>query len=196
MSKQIQAFQKEVWNYYKAHGRHDLPWRKTRDPYRILVSEVMLQQTQVPRVLEKYKEFLKAFPSVMALAAAKLSEVLKIWSGLGYNRRGKYLHDAAKIVVADHKGNMKKALAEPLPGVGSYTRAAVRTFAYNEPHTMIETNIRTVYIDLYNGPDPFSRDPKKYYGADSFHPSQYGYEVWFDQMKDAVVARWPELAHE
>lgn len=112
----------------------------------------MLQQTQVPRVLEKYNEFLNAFPSVKVLAQAKLSDVLKIWSGLGYNRRGKYLHDAAKVVVVVHKGNLKKALETPLPGVGPYTRAAVRVFAYNEPHTMIETNIRAVYIHhFYQG---------------------------------------------
>lgn len=145
-TRTIAAFRREVWKYYKQHGRHSLPWRKTRDAYKILVSEVMLQQTQVSRVLEKYREFLKAFPSVKVLARAKLSDVLKIWSGLGYNRRGKYLHDAAKAIVTAHNGNLKKALEQPLSGVGPYTRAAVRVFAYNEPHTMIETNIRAVYI--------------------------------------------------
>ncbi len=144
MPADIRKFQKEVWAYYRAHGRYNLPWRKTRDPYKILVSEVMLQQTQVPRVLEKYKEFLDAFPTVQECARAPLAHILKIWNGLGYNRRGKYLHDAAKKIVKI--GNIKKALMEPLPGVGPYTRAAVRTFAYNEPHTMIETNIRTAFI--------------------------------------------------
>ena len=140
----IATFRKNVWNYYKKHGRHDLPWRKTKDPYRILVSEMMLQQTQVPRVLEKYKEFLKKFPTIRALADASLADVLKVWSGLGYNRRGKYLRDAAKEILAI--GNIKEALAGPLPGVGPYTRAAVRVFAFNEPLTMIETNIRAAYI--------------------------------------------------
>ena len=144
MDSDIKSFQKEVWAYYRAHGRYNLPWRKTRDPYKILVSEVMLQQTQVPRVLEKYKEFLDAFPTVQECARAPLAHILKIWNGLGYNRRGKYLHDAAKKIVKI--GNIKKALMEPLPGVGPYTRAAVRTFAYNEPHTMIETNIRAAFI--------------------------------------------------
>ena len=144
MDSDIKSFQKEVWAYYRAHGRYNLPWRKTRDPYKILVSEVMLQQTQVPRVLEKYKEFLDAFPTVQECARAPLAHILKIWNGLGYNRRGKYLHDAAKKIV--EIGNIKKALMEPLPGVGPYTRAAVRTFAYNEPHTMIETNIRAAFI--------------------------------------------------
>ena len=133
-----------VWKYWKEHGRHDLPWRKTKDPYRVIVSEVMLQQTQVPRVIEKYKEFLKKFPTVRALAKASLSDVLKVWSGLGYNRRGKYLHDAAKEIVVVR--NIKEALASHLPGVGPYTRAAVRVFAYNEPDILIETNIRTAFI--------------------------------------------------
>lgn len=142
----ISAFRNEVWRYYREHGRHDLPWRETRDPYKILVSEVMLQQTQVPRALEKYKEFLTAFPTVYVLAQAKLVEVLRVWSGLGYNRRGKYLHDAAKMITKVYNGDLREALMHPLPGVGPYTRAAVRAFAYNEPHTMIETNIRTVFI--------------------------------------------------
>src|SRR3989344_2286243 len=139
----ISTFRRTVWSYWKKHGRHDLPWRKTKDPYRILVSEVMLQQTQVSRVKEKYKELLKAFPSVRVLAEAKLSDVLKVWSGLGYNRRGKYLHDAAKVVVSKFKGNFRKALEHSLPGVGPYTEAAVKVFAFNEPDVLIETNIRT-----------------------------------------------------
>ncbi len=142
----IAGFRRSVWNYYRAHGRHDLPWRRTRDPYKILVSEIMLQQTQVPRVLEKYKNFLIQFPTVRALATAPLSAVLKAWSGLGYNRRGKYLHDAAKVIVAEYGGNMKAATAARLPGVGPYTKAALRTFAYNEPHMMIETNVRAAFI--------------------------------------------------
>ena len=104
----------------------------------------MLQQTQVPRVIEKYKEFLKKFPNVHALAKASLADVLKVWSGLGYNRRGKYLHDTAKEIVA--VGNIREALASSLPGVGPYTRAAVRVFAFNEPDILIETNIRAAYI--------------------------------------------------
>ena len=129
----IESFRSEVWNYYKKNGRNDLPWRKTTDPYKILVSEVMLQQTQVPRVIEKYKSFLKKFPTVNVLARAVLADVLKEWSGLGYNRRAKYLHDAAKVIVGEYRGDIKKALAHQLPGVGPYTKAAVRTFAFNEP---------------------------------------------------------------
>ncbi len=147
MNKEITRLQKAVWTYWKKHGRHELPWRKTRDPYKILVSEVMLQQTQVPRVLEKYKEFLEAFPTVFVLSHASLRDVLTVWSGLGYNRRGKFLHDAAKVIAQQYKGSIKDATSEgKIPGVGPYTRAAVRVFAFNEPHTLLETNVRTVFI--------------------------------------------------
>jgi len=144
------SFRRLVWKHYRTYGRHDLLWRKTHDPYRILVSEVMLQQTQVPRVIEKYKEFLKKFPSIRTLARAPLSDVLKTWSGLGYNRRAKYLHDAAKEIVGIYKGNFRQALEQPLPGVGPYTKAAVRAFAFNEPDVLIETNIRTAFIHHFH----------------------------------------------
>ncbi len=119
-----------------------------------MVSEIMLQQTQVSRVLEKYKEFLKKFPTARALADASLADVLKVWSGLGYNRRGKYLHDAAKVIVTNHKGKIPKDMVElrKLPGMGSYTASAVRVFAFNEPDVLIETNIRAAYIHhFYRG---------------------------------------------
>ncbi len=144
----VPVFRRKVWRYYRDNGRHDLPWRKTQDPYRIIVSEVMLQQTQVPRVLEKYKEFLKSFPTIHALASAPLSDVLRTWSGLGYNRRGKYLHDAAKSILERHAGRVPKEKADllALPGMGPYTSSAVRAFAYNLPDILIETNVRAVYI--------------------------------------------------
>ncbi|MCE9541202.1 A/G-specific adenine glycosylase [Candidatus Kaiserbacteria bacterium] len=146
-SSSVSAFRRSVWTYWEECGRHDLPWRKTHDPYKILVSEVMLQQTQVPRVIEKYKEFLKTFPTVFVLSHASLSEVLKVWNGLGYNRRGKYLHDAAKAIAGEYGGSVKDATAaKKLPGVGPYTKAAVRVFAFNEPHALIETNVRAAYI--------------------------------------------------
>ncbi len=144
-SSRILKFRRTVWGYYKKHGRNELPWRKTRDPYRILVSEMMLQQTQVSRVIEKYQEFLKKFPTLRALAKASLADVLKVWSGLGYNRRGKYLHDTAKLLVS--AGNFKYAVAHlKFPGVGKYTKAAVQVFAFNEPEVLIETNVRTAVI--------------------------------------------------
>ena len=102
----IENFRDDVWAHWKENGRHNLPWRRTINPYRILVSEVMLQQTQVSRVLEKYKEFLKVFPTARTLAKAPLSDVLRVWSGMGYNRRAKYLRDAAKAIVQKHEGHV------------------------------------------------------------------------------------------
>jgi A/G-specific adenine glycosylase len=141
-------FIKTVWSFYRQQGRHDLSWRKTNDPYKILVSEIMLQQTQVTRVLPKYKAFLKQFPTTKKLAEASLGEVLVAWQGLGYNRRAKFLKQAAEAVMGEHKGKWPKILPElrALPGIGSYTAGAVVNFAYNEPVPLIETNVRTVYI--------------------------------------------------
>ncbi len=141
-------FKKIVIRFYKKEGRHDLSWRKTTNPYNIVVSEIMLQQTQVSRVLVKYKEFLKKFPTVQVLAKASQAEVLKQWSGLGYNRRAKYLHQMAQAVVGVCGGIFPKTKVGlmALPGIGSYTAGAVMAFAYNKPSAMIETNIRTVYL--------------------------------------------------
>ncbi|MBI5003988.1 A/G-specific adenine glycosylase [Candidatus Kaiserbacteria bacterium] len=156
--ERIVAFQRAVWKHYRADGRHDLPWRQPTlklrygkqdfDPYKILVSEVMLQQTQVPRVLEKYKEFLRAFPTVHALARAPLADVLRVWSGMGYNRRAKYLREAAKVIVGEYGGRVPKdaATLRTIPGIGPYTASAVLIFAFNTPDTMIETNIRAAFI--------------------------------------------------
>ncbi|MBA3788780.1 A/G-specific adenine glycosylase [Patescibacteria group bacterium] len=145
-SGNIRDFQRIVWKYYEKEGRHDLPWRKTTDPYKILVSEVMLQQTQVDRVKPFYKEFLKKFPTVHALAKASLGDVLKEWQGLGYNRRAKMLHEAAKQIVSEYKGKLPDSVEEleSLRGVGPYTARAVATFAYNLDVVCIETNVRTV----------------------------------------------------
>lgn len=138
-------------SYWRRHGRHNLPWRKTQDPYKILVSEMMLQQTQVSRVIPKYEEFLKKFPTVQALAKAPLIEVLRVWSGLGYNRRAKFLHDAAKQVAERHDGHFPREYAElrALPGVGDYTAKAIQVFSLNESELLLETNIRTVYLHTF-----------------------------------------------
>jgi A/G-specific adenine glycosylase len=125
--------------WFGDHGR-DLPWRQTRDPYAVLVSEVMLQQTQVPRVIPHYLAWIERWPSVEALAAAPRHEVIRAWQGLGYNRRAVNLHRAAELVAADRWPN---DLTE-LPGVGKYTAAAVRRFALGEPVLPIDTNVRRV----------------------------------------------------
>lgn len=142
----IRDFQKTVLNFYKKEGRHHLPWRTTHNPYRILVSEVMLQQTQVDRVIPYYKNFLKKFPTVKALASASLGDVLRAWSGLGYNRRVKMLHDAAKKITVYGNFPRDYETLVSLPGVGDYTARAVRVFAFNQPEVLVETNVRTVFI--------------------------------------------------
>ncbi len=139
------SFRRRVWAHYKKHGRHTLPWRKSHNLYRILVSEVMLQQTQVDRVIPFYRAFLKQFPTALALAKAPLSEVLVAWQGLGYNRRAKMLHEAAKEMT-QHGVPKDVAGLEKLPGVGPYTARAVAAFAWNEDGIVIETNIRTAVI--------------------------------------------------
>ncbi len=145
---QAEAFQKQIWAFYRVSGRNDLSWRKTKNPYKILVSEVMLQQTQAGRVVEKYAEFLKVFPNIEALANASLAEVLRVWQGMGYNRRARYLRDAVQKIVSTHKGRIPKTEQElcTLPGIGHYTANAILTFAHNKPRVFIETNIRRVFI--------------------------------------------------
>lgn len=147
---EFSKFQKIIWEYYRAHGR-DFPWRRTRDPYRILVSEVMLQQTQTERAQKFYDKFLRAFPSVHALARAPVRRILKIWQGLGYNRRALYLKKMAEVVVRDYDGKLPRSVEElrRLPGVGPTTAAAVVAFAFDVPSPMIETNIRSVYLHFF-----------------------------------------------
>lgn len=144
----IGQFRNTVWRHYRAHGRHTLPWRQTTDPYRILVSEIMLQQTQVDRVIPYYQAWLKRFPTVRKLAEASLADVLIQWQGLGYNRRAKMLHAAAKAIVAEHGGKVPDTIEalESLPGIGPYTARAVAAFAYNRDVVFVETNLRTAVI--------------------------------------------------
>jgi A/G-specific adenine glycosylase len=146
----IQAFQNIIYAYYQNHGRR-LPWRETNDPYHILVSELMLQQTQVERVLEKYVEFIKVFPDFHALAQAPLHAVLAVWQGLGYNRRAIALKKIAEIVITAHNGMLPSRPEElmTLPGIGRYTASAIATFAFNLPTVFIETNIRTVFLHFF-----------------------------------------------
>lgn len=126
----------------------DMPWRQDTRPYYILVSELMLQQTQVDRVVPKFHQFIRQFPDHHTLASAPLAEVLTVWQGLGYNRRAKYLQLAAQKIITDFKGDFPIAQTEleALPGVGKNTAGALRVYAFNQPAIFIETNIRTVYI--------------------------------------------------
>ena len=147
----IARFQKTVWDYYNSplnKTRHALPWRKTKDPYKILVSEIMLQQTQVERVVPKYSAFLARFPDAASLAPGSIAEVLTLWSGLGYNRRALFLKRAAEAVVSSLGGKFPKDAdaLQKLPGVGPYTASAFATSSYNQPYIFIETNIRAVFL--------------------------------------------------
>jgi len=146
----VKTFQKIIKDYYSQHGR-TFPWRDTKDPYKILVSEIMLQQTQAPRVVEKYTSFIKRFPSVRRLAAANTKAVLQEWQGLGYNRRGLALKKAAEIIAKEHKGTVPNSLEDllKLPGVGPATAGDLLAFAWNQPSIVIETNIRTVFIHFF-----------------------------------------------
>lgn len=148
MNQKHKAFVTIIKKFYTTNGRHDLPWRQTHNPYKILVSEIMLQQTQVARVITKYDEFLSQFPTVQSLATAPLGAVLTLWQGLGYNRRAKMLHACAQTIVNEYNGVWPRDIAtlRTLSGIGPYTAGAVAAFAFLVPSTIIETNVRTVYI--------------------------------------------------
>lgn len=150
MDGNTSEFVEKVWDYYAAHQR-DLPWRIPEsdgcfDPYKILVSEVMLQQTQVNRVIPKFNQFLDAFPDVQTLAKASLSEVLVVWAGLGYNRRAKFLLQTATTITKMNSFPTDTVGYESLPGIGRNTAAAICVYAFNQPLVFIETNVRSVYI--------------------------------------------------
>jgi A/G-specific adenine glycosylase len=126
----------------------DMPWRRDTRPYYILVSELMLQQTQVDRVIPKFEAFITAFPSEAALASVSLAEVLTLWQGLGYNRRAKYLYESVKLIVSNNYSSFPNSTDNllKLPGVGVNTAGAIMVYAYNQPVPFIETNVRTVYF--------------------------------------------------
>jgi A/G-specific adenine glycosylase len=147
----IAAFKKAIWTYYRRAGRGSLPWRHTRNPYAIFISEIMLQQTQVSRVEKYYEKFVKRFPGFRALARAKTSDMLKMWQGLGYNRRAIFLKRSAEIIVVQHAGRLprERAALEALPGVGKGTSGSLMAFAFNKPEVFIETNIRRVFIHFF-----------------------------------------------
>ncbi len=154
-AEQITAFQHTVWDFYRAHKR-DMPWRHEPQPYFVLVSELMLQQTQVSRVRQKFASFIRVFPTLGDLAAAPLAAVLEAWSGLGYNRRAKFLWQAAQMVEKDFGGQVPRSLVDlvKLPGVGPNTAGAIMAYAYNEPMVFVETNIRTVYLHHFFASHP------------------------------------------
>jgi A/G-specific adenine glycosylase len=142
---QQRRFRRSLLAWYDRH-RRDLPWRATRDPYRVWLSEIMLQQTRVAAVIEHYQEFLRLFPTIDKLAAAREASVLAAWSGLGYYRRARRLHAAAKIIVREH-GEKFPPTAEglqALPGIGRYTAAAIASIAFDEPVAVVDGNVERV----------------------------------------------------
>jgi A/G-specific adenine glycosylase len=144
---------KSLLAWYERHGRTALPWRVVRDPYYTLVSEFMLQQTQVDRVIPKFEAFIARFPGVAALASATQAEVLRLWQGLGYNSRAIRLHAVARKVASDHGGVMphETQTLRALPGVGPYTAAAIRAFGFNLDDAPVDTNVRRIVHRLYFG---------------------------------------------
>jgi len=147
---EILEFRKTILDYFLESERK-FPWRETTNPYNILVSEMMLQQTQTERVLPKYLEWLTFFPDAETLASAPLSTVLEHWAGLGYNRRARFLHESCKKIVNENDGLFPSDpdTLDSLPGIGPYTARAISTFAFGIPNVFIETNIRSVYIFFF-----------------------------------------------
>ena len=146
----IRLFRQRIYAYYQKNKRV-LPWRRTHDPYKILLSELMLQQTQVKRVFEKYKEFLRRFPTIQSVARAPLRAILEQWQGLGYNRRALALKRLAVTLVDRYGGRIPREIEalKALPGVGAATAGAVCAFAFDKPVVFIETNIRSVFIHFF-----------------------------------------------
>ncbi len=144
-------FQQHVMAFYDAKGRHDMEWRHTNDPYKIVVSEIMLQQTQVPRVAVIYPKFIERFPDFAALAAAEQTEVLAAWQGMGYNRRALNLQKLAGVIVNEYNGTVPEdpLVMKNLPGIGPASSCSIVAFAFNRPVVFIETNIRRMFIHYF-----------------------------------------------
>lgn len=205
--------------WYQIHGR-DLPWRRTTDPYRILISEIMLQQTQVERVLGFYFAFLERFPSVRALAEAPESEVLAAWRGLGYYNRARNLHRAAQAILRQHGGEFPRSLEalQALPGVGRYTAGAIMSFAFCEDAPIVDTNVVRVLTRSLGEPEgvtPAGRERWLWEQATAIIPEGQGFvlnQALMDfgatlcthhhpacescPLADICVTRGRELAHQ
>src|ERR1700676_5355283 len=146
----VVSLRKRMLRWYREHKR-DLPWRRTRDPYRVWISEIMLQQTRVAAVIPYYERFLERFPDVNALAVAPQDEVLRLWSGLGYYSRARNLQRAAQQIVAKHGGAFPRDQMDALelPGIGSYTAAAILSIAYGAKHAVLDGNVARVMSRLF-----------------------------------------------
>jgi A/G-specific adenine glycosylase len=185
-AEQIGAVQQRLLDWYGKHGR-DLPWRKTSDPYAILVSEVMLQQTQVERVIPKWRAWLQQFPTLTDLARASRADTIRAWQGLGYNLRAVRLHAIAMQVVAEHDGQLPRTLdgLRRLKGIGRYTAGAVACFAYGVPAAAVDTNVRRVLGRVFGVP----REAVEAV-ADTVLPADHAY-IWNQALMDlgATICR-------
>lgn len=176
--------QQLVYAFFQEHGRN-LPWRQAVDPFLILVSEVMLQQTQVDRVIPKYRAFVERFPTPESLAAASLTELLSYWQGLGYNRRAMNLQRAARILATEWDGQVPQLpdQLQQLPGIGPYTAGAIAAFAFNRPELFLETNIRAVLLHFFfaDQADISDRELLPFAGLvlDYNHP-----RIWYSALMD------------
>lgn len=176
-------FQRKILSWYEKNKRN-LPWRRTTNPYHVLVSEIMLQQTQVDRVIPKYEAFLKHFPTIWDLAEAPTGRVLELWSGLGYNSRAIRLQEAAKVICKRYDGQVPKnrdALLD-LPGIGPYTANAILSFAHNLPYPCIDTNIRRIILHELKLPEKTSAE-HLYAIAESLIPEGKSRE-WHNALMD------------
>ena len=146
----VEGFRRAVRDFFRVQGR-SFPWRETCDPYAVMVSEFMLQQTQTARVTEKYAAWLERFPTVRSVAQAELSDVLSLWNGLGYNRRAKFLHEACKRICTEYGGIIPDdaETLDAIPGIGVYTARAICAFAFGKAEVFVETNIRAVFIHCF-----------------------------------------------
>ena len=171
-------FANRLVSWQRRHGRHDLPWQGTRDPYRIWLSEVMLQQTQVSAVIPYYERFLRRFPDVAALAAASEEQVLELWSGLGYYARGRNLHRAARLIAEHGFPRTADAITE-LPGVGRSTAAAIAAFAYGERAAILDGNVKRVLARAFG----ISDEDRLWHQAERLLPAR-GIEAYTQALMD------------
>lgn len=186
-SSDIIAFQSHIYNYYKKHGRL-FSWRQAITPYKIVVSEVMLQQTQTDRVVKKFDLFLDLFPDFSSLAEASFDNVLRVWKGLGYNRRAQNLQKIAQIIVRDYAGQLPsdQDTLQQLPGIGPATAASIVAFAFNYPSVFIETNIRSVFIYTFFR-DQVAIDDKKLFPLVVKTLDVQNPRVWYYALMDYGV---------
>ena len=177
-------FHKQLLSWYKDVGRK-LPWRETNDPYKILVSEIMLQQTQVSRVIDKYDSFIRQFPDVYSLAQASKSTVIREWSGMGYNKRAVNLHRTAQIIVQNHNGQVPKSLESlvALPGIGRYTASAIANFAFKLRVPVVDINIKRV-IGRGDHGSSFDTDKLAWDTATKYLPEKTKTPDWHQALMD------------